>query len=66
MPEHIAHIVRLWGRLGQAGKVTTASRATLLAWCERQVHHTVPNLDALTKPESQRVTEALKAWLGRA
>jgi hypothetical protein len=66
VPERIAHIVRLWGRLGTAGKVQSATRAALLAWCERQVMHTVPNLDALTVPECQRITEALKGWLGRA
>lgn len=66
VPERIAHIVRLWGRLGTAGKVQSATRAALLAWCGRQVGRTVANLDALSIPECQRLTEALKGWLGRA
>jgi hypothetical protein len=65
VPVHIAHIVRLWARLGQAGKVQAATRAALLAWVERQVARTVPNLDALTGPEATKVTEALKAWAAR-
>ena len=65
VPPHIAHIVRLWARLGQAGKVQAATRTALLVWVERQVGHTVPNLDALTRAEAVKVTEALKAWAGR-
>lgn len=65
VPERIAHIVRLWGRMGQAGKVKNASRHALLAWCERQLMHTVPNLDALTVAECQTITEGLKGWLNR-
>lgn len=61
----IAHIVRLWGRIGNVGKVDNATRPALLAWCERQVGHAVKNLDALTVEEGQAVTEALKAWLVR-
>jgi len=61
----IGHIVRLWGRLGNAGKVDNASRPALLVWCERQVGHAVKNLDALSVDECQAVTEALKAWLVR-
>lgn len=61
----IAHIVRLWGRLGNAGKVDNATRPALLVWCERQVGHAVKNLDALSVDECQAVTEALKAWLVR-
>lgn len=66
VPPHIAHMVRLWARLGQMGRVTNASRTALLAWIERQVAHTVPNLDALTAAEAQKVIEALKAFAGRA
>ncbi len=62
---HIAHIVRLWARLGQAGKVRASTRPALLAWIARQVGRTVPNLDALSAPEAQQVTEALKAWAAR-
>lgn len=62
VPPHIAHIVRLWARLGQAGKVQDASRHALLVWVERQVGRSVPNLDALSTEEGQRVIEALKAW----
>ncbi|WP_310609832.1 phage protein GemA/Gp16 family protein [Limnohabitans sp.] len=65
VPERIAHLVRLWGRVANAGKVQNGSRAALLRWCERQVQHSVPNLDALTVPECQRLTEALKAWMVR-
>jgi Protein of unknown function (DUF1018) len=65
VPERIAHLVRLWGRLGQAGKVQNASRAALLRWCERQTMHSVPSLDVLTVAECQKLTEALKGWMGR-
>lgn len=61
----IAHIVRLWGRLGQAGKVDNPSRPALLGWCQRQVGRAIKNLDALSVEECQAVTEALKAWLVR-
>lgn len=65
VPPHIAHIVRLWARLGQAGKLQASTRPALLAWIARQIGHTVPNLDALNTAEAQRVTEALKAWASR-
>lgn len=65
VPPQIAHLVRLWGRLGAAGKVTNASRPALLAWCGRQVAHEVQDLDSLTTEESQKLIEALKGWLGR-
>ena len=65
VPAHIAHIVRLWARLGQAGKVQAATRAALLAWVARQVGRAVPNLDALSTEEGQSVIEALKAWGAR-
>jgi len=65
IPPHISHIVRLWGRLGQAGKVQRASRPALLAFCVRQTGREIPNLDALTTREGQTVTEALKSWLAR-
>ena len=65
VPPRIAHLVRLWGKLGTAGKVENASRPALLAWCGRQVGHEVQDLDSLTVPESQNLTEALKGWLGR-
>lgn len=65
VPERIAHLVRLWGRLSQAGKVQNGSRAALLRWCERQTMHSVPNLDVLTVTECQKLTEALKGWIGR-
>jgi hypothetical protein len=66
VPPHIGHIVRLWGRLGEAKLIDTPTRPALLKWCERQVMHTVPNLDVLTVPECQKITEALKAWVARA
>lgn len=65
VPPRIAHLVRLWGKLGTAGKVETATRAALLVWCVRQVGHAVKDLDSLTVAECQTLTEALKGWLGR-
>jgi len=65
IPPHVSHIVRLWGRLGQAGKLQRATRPALLAFCARQTGHDVPNLDILTTKEGQAVTEALKSWLAR-
>lgn len=65
VPPRIAHIVRLWGRLGQAGKVQAASRPALLAFCARQTRREVPNLDALNTAECAAITEALKSWLAR-
>lgn len=61
----IAHIVRLWGRLGQAGKVQNADRSAMLSWCARQVGRDVPNLDVLTAEELTKLTEALKGWAAR-
>lgn len=65
VPPQIAHLVRLWGKLGAAGKVDNDSRPALLAWCARQVNHEVRDLDSLTTAESQKLIEALKGWLGR-
>ena len=65
IPPRIAHLVRLWGRLGQAGKLKNAGRRALLAFCERQTRHKVLNLDSLSVEESQAITEALKSWLAR-
>ena len=61
----IGLIVRLWGKLGQAGKIKNASRHTLLAFCARQVGHDVPNLDSLTLKEGQAIIEALKGMSAR-
>lgn len=65
VPPRISTIVKLWGKLGQAGKVNNASRQALLAFCARQVAHNVPNLDSLSIAECQSITEALKAWFAR-
>jgi hypothetical protein len=65
VPPRIAHMVRLWGLLGQAGKVKNASRPALLAFCKRQTSHDAPDLDSLTVPECAAITEALKSWLAR-
>ncbi len=65
VPPRIAHLVRLWGKLGQAGKVAKATRPALLAFCARQVGREVPDLDSLGVAECQSITEALKGWLGR-
>ncbi|WP_445368822.1 regulatory protein GemA [Methylomonas sp. BW4-1] len=61
----IGHIVKLWGKLGQAGKVSNASRQALLAFCARQTAHNVPDLDSLSTEECQAIIEAMKGWLGR-
>ena len=65
VPPQIAHIVRLWGRLGQAGKVEHATRDALLAFCARQTRREVRNLDALDAEEGVAIVEALKSWLAR-
>jgi hypothetical protein len=65
VPPAIAHIVRLWGRLGQAGKLESATRPALLAWCARQTRREITGLDNLDTGEQQRITEALKSWLAR-
>lgn len=61
----IGLIVKLWGRLGMAGKVESATRPALLAWCGRQVGRAVKDLDSLSATELQALVEALKGWLGR-
>lgn len=61
----IGLMVKLWGKLGQAGKVGNASRQALLAFCARQTAHNVPDLDSLTDEERQAIIEALKAWKAR-
>lgn len=65
IPPRIANMVKMWGKLGQAGKVKTANRQTLLTFCARQVGRNVPNLDELSVQECQSVTEAMKAWFTR-
>lgn len=65
VPPAIAHIVRLWGKLGEAGKIDNASRPALLVWCARQLGHEVPDLDGLEAAESQKLIEALKGWQRR-
>jgi hypothetical protein len=65
VPPRIAFLVRMWGKLGKADKVTSASRQALLAWCARQVGHDVPDLDSLTVAECQSISEAMKGWLAR-
>lgn len=61
----ISTIVKLWGKLGQAGKVQNSSRSALLTFCGRQVKRDINMLDALSKSECQGIIEALKSWLGR-
>lgn len=65
VPERIGHMVKLWGKLGTAGKVDNATRPALLAFCARQTAHDVPDLDSLTVDECQKIIEAMKAWLVR-
>jgi hypothetical protein len=64
-PPDIAHIFRLWGKLGDSGRVEDASRPALLAWCGRQVGRTVKDLDSLEPAERQNLIEALKGWMRR-
>ncbi|WP_306602509.1 regulatory protein GemA [Azonexus sp.] len=65
-PPDIAHIVRLWGKLGESGRIENASRPALLKWCARQVGHDVPDLDSLTPEDERRnIIEALKGWQRR-
>lgn len=61
----IGLIVKLWGKLGTAGKIANDSRPALLAFCARQTAHNVPDLDSLTDTERQAIIEALKAWMAR-
>ena len=66
VPARIAFMVRMWGKLGKAGKVEHATRHALLAFCARQVgRDSVPNLDSLSVAECQQITEAMKGWLAR-
>ncbi|NOT66373.1 MAG: regulatory protein GemA [Methylotenera sp.] len=65
IPPRIAMLVKLWGKLGQAGKVKNASRQALLVFCARQTAHNVPDLDSLSIAECQSITEALKSWFAR-
>jgi len=65
VPPHIAHIVRLWSRLEQAGKLEQSTRPALLAWCSRQLGVSVADLDSLSRAQCRTITESLKAWLGR-
>lgn len=65
VPERIAMMVRMWGKLGKAGKVEKATRPALLAFCARQAGRAVPNLDSLSVAESQKIIEAMKGWLAR-
>lgn len=65
VPPRISMMVKLWGKLGQAGKVQNASRQALLSFCARQVSRNVTDLDSLSVSECQAITEALKAWFAR-
>ena len=65
VPADIAHIVRLWGRLGQSGKVKTPTRPALLSFCERQIGISVHTLDELDVSQRQKLIESLKSWLAR-
>lgn len=61
----IGLIVKLWGKLGRAGKIKNAGRPALLKFCARQTAHNVPDLDSLTDEERQAIIEAIKAWMAR-
>lgn len=65
VPARIAMIVRLWGKLGQSGKVDKATRPALLAWCSRMLRREITNLDSLSVDDCRMITEALKKYLAR-
>lgn len=65
VPPRIANMFKLWGKLGQAGKVKQATRNTLLAFCTRQAKREIRSLDDLSIVECQGIIEALKNWLAR-
>ena len=58
----ISQIVKLWGKLDQAGKLKNGSRAGMLAFCGGQVKRDIKKLDDLTTGECQQIIEALKSW----
>ena len=61
----ISLIVRLWGKLGQAGQIDHASRPALLAYCSRMMGRPVKSLDDLDDRDKSRLIECLKNWRGR-
>lgn len=65
VPPRISTMVKLWGKLGQAGKVRQPNRASLITFCVKQAKRDIKNLDDLSVQECQRITEALKSWLAR-
>lgn len=65
VPPRIANMFKLWGKLGQAGKVNHATRAGLLSFCSRQAGRDIRSLDDLSVSECQGITEALKSWFAR-
>ena len=65
VPPRIANMFKLWGKLGQAGKVKQSTRGGLLSFCTRQAKRDIRNLDDLSVAECQVITEALKSWLAR-
>jgi hypothetical protein len=65
VPPDIKHIVRLWGRLADIGRIDDASRSALLVWAGRQLGIVVKDLDSLTTAERQSLIEGLKAWAAR-
>jgi len=65
VPPRIANMFKLWGKLGQAGKVNHATRTGLLSFCSRQAGRDIRSLDDLSVGECQGITEALKSWFAR-
>jgi hypothetical protein len=65
VPPRIANMFKLWGKLGQAGKVNNETRAGLLSFCARQTKREIRSLDDLSVVECQGIIEALKNWFAR-
>lgn len=65
VPPRIANMFKLWGKLGQAGKIKSATRQSLVAFCARQAKREINSLDDLTVIECQAIIEALKSWFAR-
>lgn len=61
---HVRKIYALWQDAGRSGAVDNASREALRAFVKRQTRKDAPEF--CTPGDANRVTEALKAMIGRA